>query len=362
MAIAIITIPRDPMKWLLAMISACMLGLPVADARELPLTIEVRSDDLVDVAVSFDPKESSQPATLTNEAGDVRIYTCPLPESFSIESSRVKIEAVHKLPGGGQQYRQSCEVDRQYLKSRVLRLQGHPGRILLEDLTSKVKAVHLQLTGDNGVTLVGSTQRIQLSNLVMHCELPTGKYGIAQYRCKLYVEKPMDPDELDRCIVTISAARDLGEPMGDETYQYLIPRHGKVSNLVVKLFSGSIVLPFPAEGDSELFYVIRKGSNEYASDIAPKVLPDGRLVHWNLPAGRYELSVFDPMRKDASRKWDLVLADEGDEIQVLRNNSATGPTIHQAEQVGADQPATKPADKPPVKNQPSTPTSKDGPR
>jgi hypothetical protein len=32
------------------------------------------------------------------------------------------------------------------------------------------------------------------------------------------------------------------------------------------------------------------------------------------------------------------------------------------EQAGADQPATKPADKPPVKDQPSTPTSKAGPR
>jgi hypothetical protein len=32
------------------------------------------------------------------------------------------------------------------------------------------------------------------------------------------------------------------------------------------------------------------------------------------------------------------------------------------EQAGADQPATKPADKPPVKDQPSTPTSKDAPR
>ena len=31
-------------------------------------------------------------------------------------------------------------------------------------------------------------------------------------------------------------------------------------------------------------------------------------------------------------------------------------------QAGADQPATKPADKPPVKDQPSTPTPKDGPR
>lgn len=36
--------------------------------------------------------------------------------------------------------------------------------------------------------------------------------------------------------------------------------------------------------------------------------------------------------------------------------------IIKAEQAGADQPATKPADKPPVKDQPSTPTPKDGPR
>lgn len=34
----------------------------------------------------------------------------------------------------------------------------------------------------------------------------------------------------------------------------------------------------------------------------------------------------------------------------------------QAEQPGPDQPATRPADKPPVKDQPSTPTPKDGPR
>ena len=33
-----------------------------------------------------------------------------------------------------------------------------------------------------------------------------------------------------------------------------------------------------------------------------------------------------------------------------------------AEQAGADQPASKPADTPPVKDQPSTPTQKDGPR
>jgi hypothetical protein len=39
-----------------------------------------------------------------------------------------------------------------------------------------------------------------------------------------------------------------------------------------------------------------------------------------------------------------------------------GPWRKSAQQAGADQPATKPADKPPVKDQPSTPTSKDLPR
>ena len=41
---------------------------------------------------------------------------------------------------------------------------------------------------------------------------------------------------------------------------------------------------------------------------------------------------------------------------------AANPTNKKGEQPGADQPATKPADKDPVKDQPSTPTSKDGPR
>jgi len=38
------------------------------------------------------------------------------------------------------------------------------------------------------------------------------------------------------------------------------------------------------------------------------------------------------------------------------------PMNNKGEQAGADQPATKPADKAPAKDQPSTPTSKDGPR
>jgi len=44
------------------------------------------------------------------------------------------------------------------------------------------------------------------------------------------------------------------------------------------------------------------------------------------------------------------------------SKTSLAPVIKPAEQAGADQPATQPADKPPVKDQPSTPTSKDGPR
>ena len=50
-----------------------------------------------------------------------------------------------------------------------------------------------------------------------------------------------------------------------------------------------------------------------------------------------------------------------DALLNLQRNGYSVPEIN-SEQAGADKPATKPADKPPVKDQPSTPTSKDGPR
>ena len=49
------------------------------------------------------------------------------------------------------------------------------------------------------------------------------------------------------------------------------------------------------------------------------------------------------------------------ELESLRKTMAILPT-QEAEPAGASQPATRPADKPTVKGQPSTPTSKDGPR
>ncbi len=82
-------------------------------------------------------------------------------------------------------------------------------------------------------------------------------------------------------------------------------------------------------------------------------------------------------------KWDVVAWDEAHarvtlskEITEPEENTRTTLRLRvtipdtpiqvegteKAEQAGADQPATKPADKPPVKDQPSTPTSKDAPR
>ncbi len=61
----------------------------------------------------------------------------------------------------------------------------------------------------------------------------------------------------------------------------------------------------------------------------------------------------------------LTVTTQGKSPVVTLNLKALAPslvTTKPAEQAGADQPATKPADTPPVKDQPSTPTSKDGPR
>jgi hypothetical protein len=48
-------------------------------------------------------------------------------------------------------------------------------------------------------------------------------------------------------------------------------------------------------------------------------------------------------------------------LEIYRFEDQELPKLN-GEQAGADQPATKPADKVPAKVKPSTPTSKDGPR
>ena len=64
-------------------------------------------------------------------------------------------------------------------------------------------------------------------------------------------------------------------------------------------------------------------------------------------------SVLDSICAQARYVWSI--ADDGKGRSFLLIE-------YKGEPAGADQPATKPADKPPVKDQPSTPTSKDGPR
>jgi len=58
----------------------------------------------------------------------------------------------------------------------------------------------------------------------------------------------------------------------------------------------------------------------------------------------------------------LVALLPAETIRPLRRAGIISDRIEEGEQAGADQPTTKPADEPPVKDQPSTPTSKDGPR
>jgi hypothetical protein len=64
----------------------------------------------------------------------------------------------------------------------------------------------------------------------------------------------------------------------------------------------------------------------------------------------------EPKQKKKFEAWFASLLGK------INSFGRKAPTKQRAEQAGADQPATKPADKPPVKDQPSTPTSKDVPR
>jgi len=79
-----------------------------------------------------------------------------------------------------------------------------------------------------------------------------------------------------------------------------------------------------------------------------------------------EIPQVDPV---ATRAWGLVKSyiEKGEKDKALEAlaflQKRVSPILtKEAEPAGSDQPATKPADKSPVKDQPSTPTPKDGPR
>ena len=80
-----------------------------------------------------------------------------------------------------------------------------------------------------------------------------------------------------------------------------------------------------------------------------------------------DLKRFDPQeRKLRAEEFKTVAASWNDVKpkieQLLIRLSQRTTQEHKAQQAGAGQPATKAADKPPVKDQPSTPTTKDFPR
>ena len=71
-------------------------------------------------------------------------------------------------------------------------------------------------------------------------------------------------------------------------------------------------------------------------------------------------SVFDTAGPPTELTFGLALT--GDGIKVVGMKYADMNSLEKAEQPGAAQPATNPADKPPVKDKPSPPMSKDAPR
>ena len=65
-------------------------------------------------------------------------------------------------------------------------------------------------------------------------------------------------------------------------------------------------------------------------------------------------------RGEVHKVYPLIYSNDGDVPILLAGARAI--IEEEAEQAGADQPATRPADKAPAKDQPSTPTPKDAPR
>jgi len=84
----------------------------------------------------------------------------------------------------------------------------------------------------------------------------------------------------------------------------------------------------------------------------------GRLEH--LAPGAYHIAAFhnDEARKSADLGFGILHVTE----KALEIGRATVTIDRTVEQADADQPAGKPADEPPVKDQPSLPTPKDAPR
>lgn len=403
------------MRRLIASLHLWLLCTLAAGAEGLRFSLEIHSEDLVDVKVFSGPKKDRGSATLVSETKEVKLFQCRVPgaefgsEEDSNDDLAVSVEVTHAIPGGGQHYRQVFEYKGSNLTGPALCLKGHAGRILFGELTDEIGTIHFKLLGGNGVSVIGSSERIQLSQLIANCEIPAGEYqlavsldgekwsrlehplvvaktggyqldegkfsigerklnprvecqvlsfplsidsskplltslrypdgtysfgdalriavtgGIFHYKCKLYAGKPMSPDKLDGSSVTIwpKDDEDFCDPLGmGEIYQYVTPRNGKVKDLEIKLFQGLLTVHFPSEENANILYTIRNESGNYATQPAHRVSADDRMIRWNLPAGSYQLSVFDPGKAKSSSEWNLVIGEGGKSIQVTKKEPA----------------------------------------
>ena len=104
------------------------------------------------------------------------------------------------------------------------------------------------------------------------------------------------------------------------------------------------------EGDKRIMDFVESLSATYGYFVAQELVDVGL---------RARLSV-----REHGKPIHLTLRLPPNQIKEFRAMIAKNKLLYNggAEQAGADQPATKPADKAPVKDQPSTPTSKDGTR
>jgi hypothetical protein len=96
------------------------------------------------------------------------------------------------------------------------------------------------------------------------------------------------------------------------------------------------------------------------------LIPSYALIAFNLYLTYAHVDYMRNNLNDAQRysgKVDAMQRNESMTVtEILAHQNSDRATHPNGEQAGADQPATSPADKVPAKIQPSTPTSKDGPR
>jgi len=162
-----------------------MLGALTSAAEDLRFSLEIRSDDLVEVKVFSGPEKVRGSAILQSENKEVRTYHCsvPVPEvdfmPEPFDDLAVNVEVTHAIPGGGQQHRQLVEYKGGKLNGQSVRLEGHAGRILFGELTDRIGTIHFKLVGKKGVSVIGSSERIQLSQMIANCDLPAGEYQVS---------------------------------------------------------------------------------------------------------------------------------------------------------------------------------------